>query len=271
VKAFREPRWALLSLACVATVATAQESGLSSTAQHADPWEGFNRSMFAVNEVLDRDLIYPITSAYVGLVPELVRIGVSNVFANAQDLWSAINHLLQGKLENSTVMTMRFVTNSVFGVAGIIDIGTAVGMERKPEDFGQTLGVWGLAPGNYLVLPFFGPSTVRDAAGLPLDIMASPAYGINQGGFRPVTTVLQIVNSRSKLLGASQALDDMALDKYTFVREAFLSRRLNMVFDGNPPDDLEFITPAKPAGPGTPDTPVVPATPPSPAPPAKSD
>jgi phospholipid-binding lipoprotein MlaA len=281
VKTFRGLRWALSSLACVAACATAQdtaqESGLSSTAQHADPWESFNRSMFAVNEVLDSDLIFPITSAYVGLVPELVRTGVSNVFANAQDLWSAINHLLQGKLENSTVMSMRFVTNSVFGVAGIIDIGTALGMERKPEDFGQTLGVWGLAPGNYLVLPFFGPSTVRDAAGLPLDIVASPAYGINQGGFRPVTTVLQIVNSRSKLLGASQALDEIALDKYTFVREAFLSRRLNMVFDGNPPDELEFITPAKPAGPTTPDrpdTPVAPAepaTPATPATPAKSD
>jgi phospholipid-binding lipoprotein MlaA len=265
MRSIRRLRWALLGLACAGTLATAQESELSSTAQHADPWEVFNRSMFAVNEVLDRDLIYPITSAYVGLVPELVRIGVSNVFANAQDLWSAINHLLQGKLENSTVMTMRFVTNSVFGVAGILDIGTAVGMERKPEDFGQTLGVWGVPPGNFLMLPFFGPSTVRDAAGLPLDIAASPAYGINQGGFRPVTTVLQIVNSRSKLLGASQALDDMALDKYTFVREAFLSRRLNMVFDGNPPDELEFRAPAKPS------EPITPAVPPSPANPAKPE
>jgi len=254
-------RWALLSLTCVATLATAQEAELSSTAQHADPWEGFNRSMFAVNEVLDRDLLFPIASAYVGLVPELVRIGVGNVFANMQDLWSAVNHLLQGKLENSTVMTMRFSVNSVFGVAGILDIGTAVGMERKPEDFGQTLGVWGVPPGNYLVLPFFGPSTVRDAAGLPLDIMATPAYSISQGGFRPVTTVLQVVDSRSKLLGASQALDDMALDKYTFVREAFLSRRLNMVFDGNPPDALEFSPPAKAAEPATPAAPAIPASP----------
>jgi phospholipid-binding lipoprotein MlaA len=268
VKTFRGLRWALLSLACAATLAPAQEAGLSSTAQNADPWESFNRSMFAVNEVLDSDLIFPITSAYVGLVPELVRIGVSNVFANAQDLWSAVNHLLQGKLENSTVMTMRFVTNSVFGVAGILDIATAVGMERKPEDFGQTLGVWGVPAGNYLVLPFFGPSTVRDATGLPLDIIASPAYAINQGGFRPVTTVLQVVNTRSKLLGASQALDEMALDKYTFVREAFLSRRLNMVFDGNPPDALEFNPPAKPAGPGAPAAPVMPVTPVAPAEPA---
>jgi phospholipid-binding lipoprotein MlaA len=270
VKTFRALRWALLGLACAATLASAQETGLPSTAQNADPWESFNRSMFAVNEVLDRDLIFPITSAYVGLVPELVRIGVSNVFANAQDLWSAINHLLQGKLEDSTVMTMRFVTNSVFGVAGIIDIGTAVGMERKPEDFGQTLGVWGAPPGNYLVLPFFGPSTVRDAAGLPLDIMASPAYAINQGGFRPVTTVLQVVNSRSKLLGASQALDEMALDKYSFVREAFLSRRLNMVFDGNPPDALEINAPEKPAGPIAPAKPGAPVTPAEPASPASS-
>ena len=259
MKAFRSLRRAALSsLACVATLATAQDSVLPSTAQHADPWESFNRSMFAVNEVLDRDLLFPLASAYVGLVPELVRIGVRNVFANAQDLWSAANHLMQGKMEEFTVMSVRFSVNSVFGVAGILDIGTAVGMERKPEDFGQTLGVWGVPPGHYLVLPFFGPSTVRDAAGLPLDIMASPAYAINQGGFRPVTTVLQIINQRASLLGASQALDEMALDKYTFVREAFLSRRLNMVFDGNPPDELELKVPAKPVDPVTPAAPARP-------------
>ena len=207
--------------------------------ERIDPWEGFNRAMFAVNEVLDQDLFTPLAQAYVGLVPELVRKGVSNVFNNAYDLWSAANHLMQGKLEDSTVMTMRFLTNSVFGVAGMLDIGTAVGMERKPEDFGQTLGVWGFPAGNYLVLPFFGPSSVRDAIGLPLDIMASPAYAIDQGGFRPVTTVVQILDTRARLLPATQLLDQVALDKYTFVREAYLTRRRYLVFDGEVPDSAD--------------------------------
>ena len=212
--------------------------------QVADPWEGFNRAMFAFNRELDAGLIYPLTGAYVGLVPQLVRQGVSNVFNNAQDLWSAVNNLLQGKFQQSVMMSFRFVWNSVFGVAGILDMATELGIERFPEDFGQTLGVWGMPPGNYLVLPFFGPSTVRDALGLPLDIAASPAYAINQGGFRPVTTVVQILDTRSQLLGASQLLDTIALDKYSFVRDAYLSRRLRMIFDGNPPEDYEIKPPA---------------------------
>jgi phospholipid-binding lipoprotein MlaA len=219
-----------------------------SAGQVADPWESFNRAMFAVNQVLDADLIYPLTSAYVGLVPQLVRQGVSNVFNNAQDLWSAVNNLLQGKLEQSVMMSFRFAWNSVFGLAGILDMATELGIERFPEDFGQTLGVWGVKPGPFLMLPFFGPSTVRDAVGLPLDIAASPAYAINQGSFRPVTTVLQILDTRSQLLGASQLLDTIALDKYSFVRDAYLSRRLRMVFDGNPPEDYEIKPPAPPPG-----------------------
>jgi phospholipid-binding lipoprotein MlaA len=224
----------------------AEPTDAPTAGQVADPWESFNRAMFAVNQVLDADLIYPLTSAYVGLVPSLVRQGVTNVFNNAEDLWSAFNNLLQGKLDKSVMMTFRFAWNSVFGLAGILDMATELGIERFPEDFGQTLGVWGMPPGNFLVLPFFGPSTVRDALGLPLDIAASPAYAINQGSFRPVTTVLQILDTRSQLLGASQLLDTIALDKYSFVRDAYLSRRLRMVFDGNPPEDYE-IQPQAPA------------------------
>jgi phospholipid-binding lipoprotein MlaA len=241
---FRTVRRLALCIALCSGAALAQDT--LSASERADPWEGFNRAMFSVNEVLDDDLLFPIASAYVGLVPKLVRTGVGNFFNNFSDLWSAANHLMQGKLENATVMTMRFLTNSVFGVAGLIDIGTAVGMERKPEDFGQTLGWWGVPPGNYLVLPFFGPSTVRDAIGLPLDVAATPAYAIDMGGFRPVTTVVQIIDTRARVLGASQLLDQIALDKYSFIRDAFLHRRLNLVFDGDPPDLLDDVAPAKP-------------------------
>lgn len=246
-------RSAWLALACSALchAAAAQPRDAGARAdrptagQRADPWEGFNRAMFAVNQELDRGLLVPITSAYVGLVPQLVRTGVSNVFNNAADLWSAANQLMQGKLERATVMSMRFITNSVFGVAGILDIATEVGMERTPEDFGQTLGFWGVPAGNYLMLPFFGPSTVRDAIGLPFDIAASPAYAVNQGSFRPVTTTLEVLNLRAQLLPATRMLDEIALDKYSFVRDAYLSRRLNLVYDGNPPEDRDEA-PAKP-------------------------
>jgi phospholipid-binding lipoprotein MlaA len=120
-------------------------------------------------------------------------------------------------------------------------------MERWPEDFGQTLGVWGMPPGPYLVLPVFGPSTVRDAVGLPLDLAASPYYAINDGAFRPATTLLGALNARSQLMSATQALDAIALDKYSFVRDAFLSRRLRLVYDGNPPGEDELKPLVKPA------------------------
>jgi phospholipid-binding lipoprotein MlaA len=213
--------------------------------QVADPWEPFNRSIFAFNQELDAGLIYPLTSAYVGLVPSLVRQGVTNFFNNAEDLWSAVNNLLQGKVEQSIAMSFRFAWNTVFGWAGVLDLATELGIERTPEDFGQTLAVWGMPPGNFLMLPFFGPSTVRDALGLPLDIAATPAYAVNQGSFRPVTTVVQILDTRSQLIGASQLLDEIALDKYSFVRNAFLDRRLRLIFDGNPPEAYQLQPPAK--------------------------
>jgi phospholipid-binding lipoprotein MlaA len=216
--------------------------------QKADPWESFNRAMFRFNQDLDRDLLLPWTDAYVTLVPEVARIGIGNFFANAQDIWSSANNLMQGKFERSVMMTMRFATNTVLGAFGLIDIATAVGMERWPEDFGQTLGVWGVASGPYLVLPVFGPSTLRDAAGLPLDLAASPYYAVNEAAFRPVTTVLGALNARSQLLSVTQALDAIALDKYSFVRDAFLSRRLRLVYDGDPPEDdpIKAPAPAKP-------------------------
>ncbi len=242
---------ALPALCAAAAVAAQPTSGVSpimsvigvepdeelTPGQKADPWEPFNRAMFRFNQDVDRDLLLPWTDAYLTLVPEVARIGVGNFFANAQDLWSSANNLMQGKFQRSVMMTMRFATNTVFGVLGLIDIATEVGMERWPEDFGQTLGVWGMPPGPYLVLPLFGPSTLRDAVGLPLDLAASPYYAVNESAFRPVTTVLGMLNARAQLLSATQALDAIALDKYSFVRDAFLSRRLRLVYDGDPPED----------------------------------
>jgi phospholipid-binding lipoprotein MlaA len=243
---------ALLSLGGCSTVApqpgSAEPSEESQEGSVADPWEPFNRAMFKFNQDLDAGLIYPWTSAYVTVVPPLVRKGVTNFFNNAEDLWSAVNNLLQGKIEQSIAMSFRFAWNTVFGWAGVLDLATELGIERSPEDFGQTLGVWGMPPGNFLMLPFFGPSTVRDALGLPLDIAATPAYAISQGSFRPVTTVVQILDTRSQFMGATQLLDEIALDKYSFVRDAFLARRMGLIFDGNPPADYQLTPPATPSG-----------------------
>lgn len=206
-------------------------------AERADPWQPFNRAMFKVNEELDQGLLFPLASAYVGLVPELVRIGIGNVFANAQDLWSAVNNLLQGKFQRSVEMTMRFATNSTFGAFGLIDIATAVGMERSPEDFGQTLGRWGFGAGAYLVIPVLGPSSVRDTVALPLDVSASPAWLINDGSTKLGVAAISLVNTRASLLGATNVIDEISLDKYTFIRDAYLQRRRSLVFDGDVPEE----------------------------------
>lgn len=211
----------------------------------ADPWEPFNRAIFRFNQDLDAGLLHPWADAYVTLVPQLMRTGIHNFFNNANDLWSAVNNLLQGKIEQSIAMSFRFAWNTVFGWGGLIDMATEFGIERTPEDFGQTLGVWGVPPGNFLMLPLFGPSTVRDAAALPLNIAATPAYSISQGSFRPVITVMEIVDTRAQFLDAGKLLDTIALDKYIFVRDAYLARRLRLVYDGDPPQDDEKPLPGK--------------------------
>jgi len=215
--------------------------------QKLDPWENWNRKVFAFNEDLDATVLKPVATAYSNVVPQLVRQGVDNVFGNAADAWSAVNNVLQGKFEPGVRNVFRVVTNSVFGVLGIFDPATDLGLERAPEDFGQTLGHWGVGPGAYVVWPLLGPSTVRESFALPLDRAASPALLINDGTAVWGITVLQVVNTRANLLGASRLLDDIALDKYTFVRDAYLQRRRSLVYDGDEPPVPE---PAEPPAPG---------------------
>jgi len=186
-----------------------------------DPWENWNRKVFAFNEALDEKVLKPVATAYSNIVPELVRRGVDNFFGNFADAWSAVNNFLQGKGQAGIYDVMRVGTNTVFGLGGVLDVATEVGLEKTREDFGQTLGVWGMGTGAYIVWPVFGPSSVRDSIGLPMDIAASPATVINDG--------------------ATRVLDDIALDKYTFVRDVYLQRRRSLVFDGDepspPPED----------------------------------
>ena len=201
-----------------------------------DPWENWNRKVFAFNEGLDRAVLKPVATGYAKVVPQFVRRGVDNFFNNAADGWSAINNVLQGKPEPAFDDVVRFTTNTVFGFFGILDIASEFGLEHHYEDFGQTLGRWGFGPGAFVMLPLLGPSSVRDAIALPLDRTASPALYINDGRWQIGIVGLQIINTRANLLGASQVIDDIALDKYTFIRDAYLQRRRSLVFDGDAPD-----------------------------------
>lgn len=201
-----------------------------------DPWENWNRKVFAFNEGLDEKVLKPVATGYAKVVPQFVRRGVDNFFSNAADAWSAVNNVLQGKPEPAFNDVVRFTTNTVFGIFGILDIASEFGLEHHYEDFGQTLGVWGFGPGAYVVLPLLGPSTVRDTIALPLDRTASPALYVNDGRYQIGIVGLQIINTRANLLGASKVIDDIALDKYTFIRDAYLQRRRSLVFDGDAPD-----------------------------------
>ena len=214
--------------------------------QKLDPWESWNRKVFAFNEALDANVLKPVATVYAKVVPQFVRRSVDNFFANAADAWSAVNNILQAKWEPAFQDTVRFTTNSVFGFFGLLDIASEMGLDHHYEDFGQTLGRWGVGPGAYVVWPLFGPSTVRDSIALPLDRSVSPALVINNGSGQWGITVLQVINTRANLLGASQLLDDIALDKYSFLRDAYLQRRRSLIFDGDEPPAPADADPAEP-------------------------
>jgi phospholipid-binding lipoprotein MlaA len=200
-----------------------------------DPWESWNRKVFRFNEGLDEKVLKPVATAYSNVVPRPVRGGVDNFLGNAADAWSAVNNFLQGKPAKGFEDVMRFGTNTLFGLAGFVDVATELGLDHQYEDFGQTLGTWGFGPGAYLVWPLLGPSSVRESFALPLDRAVSPALLINDGAVKWEITTLQIINTRANLLGATRVLDEIALDKYTFIRDAYLQRRRSLVYDGDEP------------------------------------
>lgn len=211
-------------------------AGASHAQASNDPFEGWNRAVFGFNEGLDEAVIKPMAEGYKAVVPELVRDGVGNFFGNIEDGWSAINQLLQGKATASAQMTMRVATNTLFGIGGLLDVASELNIERLPEDFGQTLGRWGLPAGPYIIWPLLGPSSLRDSAGLPLDLSWSPSALTSDEATRVGLRSLELVDVRARLLNASNLLDDIALDKYVFIRESYFARRRSKVYDGDPPD-----------------------------------
>lgn len=209
------------------------------TAQARDPIEPFNRSMFQFNEAFDESIFKPVATAYRDVLPVPIRHGVSNFFGNLTDAWSFVNNVLQFKPQGAVDSLFRVSVNTVFGLGGLLDIATEAGIERHPEDLGQTLGRWGVPSGPYLVLPILGPSTVRDALALELDTTSTLIYGIDHVPTRNSAVLLQAVDTRAALLRAGDLLDQAALDKYSFTRDVYLRKRRNDIFDGNPPEDAE--------------------------------
>ena len=220
----------------VAALALGLAAGCATTnGDPRDPLEGFNRSMYTFNDAFDEAIGKPVASAYKGALPEPVRIWVRNFFANIADLFIGVNNLLQAKPADAVNDWARFAFNTIWGVFGINDFASEAGLEKHNEDFGQTFGRWGAPDGAYLVWPFFGPSTVRDTAGGVLDLYVDPVRRHKPTDPRTFMVLLRATGQRADLLDASRILEEAALDKYVFQRDAYLQRRRGLIHDGNPP------------------------------------
>jgi phospholipid-binding lipoprotein MlaA len=206
-----------------------------------DPFEPMNRAVFAFNEKADDYVIKPLAKGYRFILPTFAQTGVTNFFGNINELITAANNLLQGDPERASNDIGRFLINTSIGVFGLFDVATDLGIDRNKEDFGQTLGVWGVPSGPYVVLPFFGPSSARDAVGFFVDINSDIVLSSNKltSDQKLTSTVLRVVNERARLLDATKLLDDAAFDKYSFIRDGYLQRRRNQIHNGNPPLAIE--------------------------------
>lgn len=237
----------------------------------SDPLEPLNRKVTAFNDVADDLVLRPVAVFYGQVLPTVVRKGISNFFSNQSDVMSVFNSLAQLKLEAASRNAMRVAINTTVGLGGIIDWASEFRIDKHKEDFGQTMAYWGVSSGPYVVLPFFGPSTVRDSAGLWVDTKTDVNQQVTDIGARNTLTMLRLTDKRERYLSLSDAVKQASLDPYSFTRDAYLQKRLNDIYDGNPPMMDDFDDPDQPAplvAPNQPATAPVPVTAPS-EPPAK--
>jgi len=206
-------------------------------ANPADPLEPWNRGVYKFNDAVDRAVLKPVATVYQESTPELLRKGIGNFFANLEDAWTTVNSVLQLKGQAAGESLTRFWVNSFFGLAGVLDVASEMQIPRHNEDFGQTLGYWGVGAGPYVMLPLLGPSTVRDTAALPADWRGDLVIQIEDVPTRNTLIGARVVHKRGSLLKQEGLLEGAALDKYTFLRDAYLQRRRNLVYDGNPPEE----------------------------------
>jgi phospholipid-binding lipoprotein MlaA len=204
-----------------------------------DPIEGFNRAVYSFNDMLDRAVIKPLAQGYNAVVPTPVNRGVTNFFNNIDDVTSAVNNLLQFKIGRALSDVGRVAVNTTLGIGGLFDVASNMDMPRYDEDFGQTLGTWGVASGPYIVLPLLGPTSGRDGVGMVVDWFTDPTNYIEDDTVRWTLRGLDLVDTRADLLNASRVVDQAALDPYAFVRDAYLQKRQDQVYDGNPPPSVD--------------------------------
>lgn len=239
-----------VSTALLALVLLSTGCATGPNANPKDPLEPMNRKIAVFNDTLDDNVLKPVATGYRDYTPQFFQTGVSNFFRNLSDVLSTLNNGLQLKGHDTAESFMRVTVNTVFGIYGIFDVATHIGLERHPEDFGQTLGYWGVPDGPYLVLPVFGPSTVRDSAVLPLEFSLDPVSNHNATAERNVAVVTRIIDKRASLLKTTNLLSGAAIDKYSFTRDGYLQFRRNQVYDGNPPDEDQLEDPsAEPVAP----------------------
>ncbi|HKT93239.1 MAG TPA: VacJ family lipoprotein [Paraburkholderia sp.] len=202
-----------------------------------DPWEGFNRTVYTFNDKVDTYALKPVAQGYVKVTPQPVRDSVTNFFANIGDVYNAANNFLQLKITDGVEDIMRIVINTVFGLGGLFDVATLAKLPKHNQDFGLTLGHYGVPPGPYLVLPLFGPSTVRDGVGLVPNYFINPLTYVDPAALSWGLYGLNVVSTRANLLGASDLLEGAAIDKYSFIRNAYLQRRRYLLSDGRASDN----------------------------------
>ena len=237
----------LKTLLLLCFLVTAGCASIQGPTDPRDPLESYNRAAFEFNDGVDKYLLKPVASGYDAVTPDPIQKGVSNFFSNLDDVLVIFNDLLQFKFLQFASDTGRFLINSTLGLGGLIDWASDMGLPKHNEDFGQTLGHWGVPEGPYFVIPFWGPSTIRDTSGLLVDSSQfDPIWQELENGYplKPRdndvawgVTAAKAIDKRASLLKAEKILDEAALDRYTFIREAYLQRRNNLVYDGNPPEE----------------------------------
>lgn len=217
-------------------------AGCASTPHNPkDPFEHFNRAMFSFNDAVDQAALKPAATVYRSVLPSFAQTGIGNFFGNLGDVWTAVNNLLQGKVADGMSDVMRVAVNSTFGLGGVLDIGSEAGLTRHKEDFGQTLGTWGVGSGPYVVLPLLGSSTMRDTLVLPIDYAGDPWSYKYPVRWRAVGSLVRVIDQRAAVLDASKLIEEAAIDRYEFVRDAYLQRRQGKIYDGDDPKSRQKL------------------------------
>ena len=217
------------ALAASLLLALLQGCASGPDANPADPLEPFNRGVFRFNDGVDKAIVKPVATAYRNATPAPVRAGVNNFFGNLADVWSLVNNVLQVKVVEAADTFFRVGVNTTIGLGGLIDVATEMKIDKHPEDFGQTLGFWGVKAGPYVVLPLLGPSTMRDSVARLVDIKGDVVTNIDKIPVRNSLVILRGIDARASFLDAGELLESASLDKYTFTRDVFLQRRRSLV------------------------------------------